>query len=255
ECASDQFVGSDPQDVTRVSIGFQELFLPTDGGGSFPLPAVSSKQLHWDFHAITFTPRTHAASGPPTRVWVGEDGGVGTSADGNTWQNVNETIATNLFHTIAIGRGSPTNRGYSYTGAQATGASQRWPTSPGKDWHEAIDGDGLLVAVDPQNAQRAYAMDNGTYARTSNGGLTREAFIDAALTGVTGTLADCGGTTCLGVRAVDPTNSAIVYANNTAAFVPYGVQLYRSTDTGTTFPPMHVFPAQITGLEIAPSDV
>src|SRR5262249_59737767 len=130
ECASDQFVGSDPQDVTRVSIGFQELFLPTDGGGSFPLPAVSSKQLHWDFHAITFTPRTHAASGPPTRVWVGEDGGVGTSADGNTWQNVNETIATNLLHSIAIGRGTATNPRYSSSGAPHTGTTQPPPPYP-----------------------------------------------------------------------------------------------------------------------------
>ena len=253
QCGFDQTVGVDPQDANRVFIGFQELYLSTNGGTTFPLPAVTASQVHWDHHAITFSPRSHWGSGPPTRVWIGTDGGVATSPNGTTWQNVNETIATNLLHTIAIGRGSATNRAYSYGGAQDTGTSQRQPSYAGNDWHESMDGDGLLVTVDPANPLRAYAMDNGFFARTSDGGTSWQAFIASATTGLTGTLADCSGATCMGVRATDPTG-AIVYGNNTQAFNPYGIELYRSVNTGSTFSLMHTFPAPITGLEVAPSD-
>jgi MYXO-CTERM domain-containing protein len=252
QCGYDQIVGVDPQNPNRVFIGFQRLFLSTDGGTSFP--PVADKQVHNDYHAIAFSPASHfGAGGPPTRVYVGQDGGIATSPDGTTYTNINETIATNLLNWIDIGRGSAANRAYSYAGAQDTGQGERQPGFAGNDWHISMDGDGFLMAVDKANPLRAYAMDNGTFGRTSDGGNTWEGFILATTVGVNGTAADCGGTACLAVRETDPTG-VNVYANDVDAFNPSGRTLFLSTNTGSTFSVMHTFPSPITGLNIAPND-
>src|SRR5262249_10896700 len=154
---------------------------------------------------------------------------------------------TNLLNGIDIGRGSATNRAYSYAGAQDTGQSERQPTFAGNDWHESMDGDGFLMAVDKSNPLRAYAMDNGTFPRTPDGRLTWQGFTAAATVGVNGTLADCSGTACLGVRETDATG-VNVYANDVAEFNPSGRTLFLSTNTGDTFSAMNTFPSPITGL-------
>ena len=60
--------------------------------------------MHNDHHAIAFSPSTHfGTGGAPTRVYVGQDGGIATSPDGTTWTNINETLATNLLNWIDIG--------------------------------------------------------------------------------------------------------------------------------------------------------
>src|SRR6185503_12627685 len=172
QCGYDQTIGVDPADANKVYIGFQRLFYSSNGGAG-PFNAVSDNKIHWDEHAIVFSPPTHPSLGPETRVWVGNDGGVARSDDaGATWANLNETVSTNLFRGIDIGRGSPTNNIYAYTGTQDTGTIGHRPGDTGKDWHLGIDGDGGLVAVDWCDPQHVIGTDNGGYSQTSNGGNT-----------------------------------------------------------------------------------
>src|SRR5262249_54725356 len=150
QCGYDQTLGVDPQDANRVYIGFQELYLSTDGGGSFgatasepcvgasQLTAVTVRKVHWDHHAIIFSPQSHWGAAP-TRLYVGTDGGISTSGDGGgTWSNLNEGIATNLFVGIDIGRGSPANNAFTYGGCQDTGVVEHKPPFLGSDWHLGI---------------------------------------------------------------------------------------------------------------------
>jgi len=170
QCGYDQTIGVDPQDKTRVYLGFQELFLSTDGGVTFGATPVSRNQIHWDHHALVFSPRTHFA-GAPTRVWAGTDGGIHSSSDGGTtWQNLNETIATNLFKNIDMGRYSNFNRRYTYGGTQDTGTIERTGEFAGNDWHLAVDGDGSGVAVSPEDAEDAFGASNGNFRVTTDGG-------------------------------------------------------------------------------------
>jgi len=77
QCGYDQTIGIDPQDAQRIYAAFQEMHLSTNGGGAFT-QAVTYNQVHWDHHAITFSPSGHwGGGGAPTRVYIGTDGGIG----------------------------------------------------------------------------------------------------------------------------------------------------------------------------------
>ena len=106
---------------------------------SFGSTAVTAFQVHWDHHAIAFSPSSHWGAGAPTRAYVGTDGGMATSTNGTSWTNINEGIATNLFRSIDIGRGSQANNAYTFGAAQDTGTAQHRPTYAGTDWHLGID--------------------------------------------------------------------------------------------------------------------
>jgi hypothetical protein len=237
----DYTVAVDPKDPNRVYIGFQELYLSTDGGLNFGTPAISANLVHFDHHATVFTP--HGPAAAPTPFYVGTDGGIARNNDGNTnWTNLNETIATNLILGMDIGRNSSANNGFTYAGCQDTGTIERRPGFAGNDWHLGIDGDGTRVVVDPNNPQRAYARDNQLLIITSDGG-TNWAFPTSAASG----LPNSGGFAVAKPMGVDPNSSGVVY-------VASANQLFRSTDTGATFTAMHTFPANPACLETTKQD-
>jgi hypothetical protein len=231
QCGYDQTLAVDPQDAQRVYVAFQEMFLSTNGGGSFS--NITNGKVHWDHHATTFSPPSHwGGGGAPTRLWVGTDGGVHrTDNGGSTWANLNEGIATNLFFSLDIGRGNSTNRGYSFGGTQDTGTIQRQPGYAGKDWHLGVDGDGGRVVVDWSDPKRVYGIDNGIYMITTNGG-NSWAFQNAAATG----LPACSGSTraCASPIGIDQNDNKVVYAVN-------GLRLFRSADSGATYTGIQTF--------------
>jgi photosystem II stability/assembly factor-like uncharacterized protein len=239
----DVTVAVDPLDANRVYIGFQEMYLSTDGAQNFGTPAITANRVHFDHHATVFT--AHLPAAAPTPFYVGTDGGISRNSDGNTaWTNLNETIATNLLQSLDIGRGSGANNGFTFAGAQDTGTSQRTPASAGNDWHLDVDGDGTRVVVDPNNPERVYARDNQSLIVTSDGG-TSWAFPTALATG----LPPVSGRADANAKpmAVDPNSSAVVY-------VASGAQLYRSTDTGATFTLMHTFPDVVSAMGTTKQD-
>lgn len=242
QCGYDQTVGVDPQDPNRVYVGFQELSLSTDGGANFGGTPVTRNQVHWDHHALRFSPQAHWGGGAPTRFYVGTDGGIAVTANGGTnWTNINEGIATNLFKGIDIGRGTAANNAYTYGGAQDTGTSEHQPGFTGADWHLGIDGDGNRIAVDPVTPTRAYTADDGGLKLTTDGGATWSS---------TG-----GLPTGAFLLAVDPINNKIVYASegDNVGFTP-GPQLFQSTDTGGSFTSIHTFSSGATAIATTPLD-
>jgi photosystem II stability/assembly factor-like uncharacterized protein len=173
----DQIVAVDPQDPNRVYMGFQDLWLSTDGGDNWTdvrLDATYTTELmHVDFHALTFSPPEHwpEVSGAPTALWVGNDGGIWSSTDGGTaWTNHNNaTRSTNLVRCIDTGRGVIANQ-FTYAGMQDTGTAMTRPRDEGT-WTAWLGGDGEALAVDPSNAQYAYALWGPPYY-TQDGGST-----------------------------------------------------------------------------------
>ena len=79
QCGYDLTLGVDPQDANRLYMGFQELWRSTDGGATFDPAPVSRSQLHWDHHALAFSPPAHR-SAAPTRLWAGT-GGIASSPE------------------------------------------------------------------------------------------------------------------------------------------------------------------------------
>ncbi|MFN2544688.1 MAG: choice-of-anchor D domain-containing protein [Actinomycetota bacterium] len=255
QCGYDQTIGVDPLDVNRVYIGFQEVWLSTDGGQNFPAAANGAstyKQTHWDQHALVFSPSTHVSStATTTPVWIGHDGGVSRSKDGGTtWENLNESIATNLLKEIDMGRGSDANRAFTYGGAQDTGTSQRRSDYAGKDWHLAIDGDGLSLAVDPGNPSHAITTDNGLPFVTTDGGNNWVSLTVPA--------SGSPSQRTMGLVRWDRANNANVWAvnspGNRRGFLP-GFQLMRSTDTAATFSLIGAaFGQRITAIAVDPNN-
>lgn len=258
QCGYDQTIGVDPNDANKVYLGFQRLWYSSNGGAG-PFNAVSDNKIHWDEHAIAFSPSTHPSPGPETRVWVGNDGGVARTDDaGSNWDNLNETVSTNLFRGIDIGRGSTTNNIYAYTGTQDTGTIGHRPGDSGRDWHLGIDGDGGLVAVDWCDPKHVVGNDDGGYAQTTDGG--------NSWGGGGGFPANTG----LGVPAFDPrcaertAGNRLVYfggTTNIGGGPPPTIQvnLFRSTDNGNSYSIMKTFQSAtsvsgITAVATSPLD-
>ena len=238
QCGYDQTVAVDPANPQRVFIGFQQLYLSTNGGNNFS--NVSASKIHWDHHAIYFSPASHPSPGPNSRMWVGTDGGIHRTDDaGGNWANLNAGIATNLFRQIDIGRGSATNNKYTYGGTQDTGTIGHRDGDTALEWHLGIDGDGGPTAVDPCQPQHVIGDDNGGYIQTTNGGNTWGG----------GAGFPAGGS--VGWVTFDP-NCGVAYASiafpNSAAPPVTQFGLARSADNGNNFITMQQFPFAVTAL-------
>ena len=173
-CLGNRTIGVDPQDPRRLYLGFRELYLSVDGGASFT--NVSHGKIHFDHHALVFSPRTHWGAAP-TRLYVGTDGGLATSGDGGeTFVNLNEGISSSLFYGADFGRGSVANNGRIYAGAQDTGVDVRRPSDPGQVWTTGFSGDGGPPAADPNDPNRAYSsvafLSPSPIVVTTDGGQT-----------------------------------------------------------------------------------
>jgi hypothetical protein len=237
QCNYDQTIGVDPKDATRVYLGFQNFWVSTDSAVSFTQEG--GNDIHDDHHALVFSPSGHVTTAV-TPLYVGHDGGISFRSDTGTYTNLNGAggtagaMATNLFRGIDIGRNDTNSRRYTFGGMQDTGVAQRTPATTLNDWELHIDGDGGTVVVDPSNANNAYTTDDGIYTLTTNAGGGWSS-LNSAATG----LPDCGGQfvgkACANPVAVDPNNSANVYASGNDG------KLYFSTDQGQTFKVMKDF--------------
>ncbi len=239
QCGYDQTIGVDPTTDQTVYIGFQEVWKSTDGGSTFSGSAITLNQVHWDNHAFVFGP--HDASGQT--FYTGQDGGIATTSNGGSnFTNINGStsfnngaIASNLLRMIDIGRGSNTNRQWTYGGFQDTGNAQFGPGYVGTTWQLGQDGDGGPMTVDPCDPMHAITTDDGGYSQTTTGGSGGSWSGSVTLSpGVPAGLSLSGN-----AFAFDQTCDKTVYAGFTISD-PTGVVattfgLYQSTDNGNNY--------------------
>jgi hypothetical protein len=233
----DLTIGVDPLNSQRVYAGFQQVWLSIDGGTTFKPQAITSSQVHWDNHALVFSPQSHRGSAAPTTLYTGTDGGIATSADGgSSWKCINGSIATNLFRGIDIGQGATDNgkgvpNAYTYGGCQDTGTSGHRPaTDAAGQWHAAINGDGWIVAVDPSDPTVVYGFDDQFFIKTSNAGSSWQTTYDNPLVighGLTNPQPSYA-------RAIALEQTGTVATARTV-YVSEGKVLLKSTDSGLTF--------------------
>jgi len=248
QCGYDQTIGVDPATASTVYIGFQEDYKSIDSGTTFN--KISLNKIHFDHHALTFSPATHP-TGPPTQWYDGNDGGIAVTPDGGTTFNnaiqgvFPNALATNLFRGLDIGRGSVFNDGFTYGGQQDTGTNEFLPGFTNNTWQLGIDGDGGMVSVEPTFPMTALGTDDGGATRTTNGG--------TAWAGPAGFPAFTGE----GVPFFDPngTNAYFTAATAPAAMMPPNLfQIFFSTNHGANFAPMHAFPTFINAMSMAKID-
>ncbi|RMG65065.1 MAG: hypothetical protein D6715_08930, partial [Calditrichaeota bacterium] len=184
----------------------------TNGGATWNFNFGSSV-LHVDHHALAFEP------GNPSRIIVGNDGGINISSDGGlTWTKVAELPVTQ-FYEIGLDASNPQRL---YGGTQDNG-TLRTPTGALNDWEEILGGDGFYVIVHPTNPNIIYAESQfGVLRKSTNGGLTWV----PALSGINGAEPTNWSTPVV----MDPNNPEVLY---------YGTnRLYRTTNGATSWVPV-----------------
>ncbi len=136
----------DPADEDRVYAMSLGLFVSIDGGKTFRRIARSA---HGDFHTLWIDPKD------PSRLWVGDDGGLFTSHDrGETWEYVN-TIPLGQFYQVAYDFREPFY--YVCGGLQDNGTwcgpsrTRHFSVIPNDFWYLVSYGDGFHVTIHPKN--------------------------------------------------------------------------------------------------------
>jgi uncharacterized repeat protein (TIGR01451 family) len=154
------------------------LYMSTNSGSSWQSvnPGSNGQGLHPDFHAIAFA---------PSKLYIGNDGGVwDTTNIGTTsvaWNNLNSTLSITEFYpglSISASNVNIAIDGTQDNGMQLYSGSLQW---------KAVDinfcGDGSWAAINPTNASIMYAScsENGTFATKSMDGGSSWGGIDSTI--------------------------------------------------------------------------
>lgn len=211
QCWYDMLVAVDPTDDSTVYFGGVDLFKSTDGGASF---SNITGSIHVDQHFFAFDPQNSST------VFVGNDGGIYTSADGGTtWTTLNTDLAlTQFYGGVSL---HPSNDIVAIGGTQDNGTVEYGGTA---DWTKVVGGDGGFTAIDFLNPTTRYAETQWTVSsgfsgpRRSDGGayLPKVSGIDEADRGL-----------FIPPLVMDPTFPEILYFGT--------FQLYRTTDRGESW--------------------
>lgn len=246
QCQFDNSIVVDPSDANVVFLGGQEvvtsagdanvILRSTDGGGTWTdlTRGANGNVVHVDVHAIAI-----AADG--SRVYVGSDGGVWSSADVTAspvnWANLNATLAITQFyagHSI-----HPTDVNIGYGGSQDNGL-QRF--NGGRVWSTIACGDAYASAIDPTNPATVYIVCDGLIEKSTGGGpfrLAQNGIDPSERRGKEPPL------------ILDPSNPARLYFGT--------VRIYQSNDGGANWAAVSpVLPtagqAFVSTIAVAPSD-
>ncbi len=137
----DNVVAVDPTNVNHVVFGGVTVLATRDGGASFVDVArpYSNGPVHPDTHALVFT-------GAPDTLYTGNDGGIWQSSNlGNSWTNLNSTLAITTFY-----GGAAADSTHLVAGSQDDGTVATYPGgSAAPAWSEEEDGDGTLAQIVP----------------------------------------------------------------------------------------------------------
>lgn len=248
-------LGVDPLDLKRVYLGLKQLWISRDTGSTFKTAITDQKvrsitygKLHFDHHCIAFNPQLPPGASPPSRVYVGTDGGIAYSDDGGqNWINPNSGLATNLVYSLGIGGGFYTYVGLQDNGTAVNPAPPPPPPAPQvpdpSAWAENVDGDGGNIVVDPTDGRIAYGFTNGLLEQTTDAGLNwtpRGNVFDQELSDFR----------CLALGPITQVVGATA-ANNRVLYVSVREKLYLSQTSGAAGlndPPWKSFPTHITAL-------
>ena len=145
----------DPTDENRVFAIAMSLFSSIDGGHNWKRIA---GKTHGDYHAVWVDPKN------PSRIWIGEDGGLAVSYDrAETWEFVNN-IPLGQFYQIMADNRQPFY--YLFGGLQDNGThsgpSRNRKTGIGfDDWSMVSWGDGFHVINHPDDPDLYLSENQG----------------------------------------------------------------------------------------------
>jgi photosystem II stability/assembly factor-like uncharacterized protein len=152
------FIAVSPIDTNYVLSGFTNFYRSSNGGTSW---TSSGTGMHVDHHAIAFDVNT------PTKVVVGNDGGVFISTTSGTSWTKSLNLPISQFYAGTVDYQLPQR----VLGGLQDNGTPRTTTGSVNDWSSIYGGDGFYCLVDPTNSNRVYAeSQNGGLGYSTNGG-------------------------------------------------------------------------------------
>lgn len=172
------------------------------------------RAIHPDSHNAAW-----AADGS---LWVATDGGLHRTADGQVWENLNDSLGTLQFYRIAL---HPTDPNIMLGGMQDNSAGY-WD---GATWEGWGAGDGTIAMFDPIDPRWVYLGSQFLIHRHAGGGV-KDLFDESWSIGVFGIDQMRLGerTSFVPVITMDRRDPRILYASTTHA-------IYRTEDRGDTW--------------------
>ncbi|TYP95457.1 Sortilin [Fodinibius salinus] len=148
-----------PTDPNELYIMGVPMLKSEDGGKTWKAVA-ENQDVHVDHHAMWIDPND------PEHILLGNDGGLYESHDGAENFIHHNNTPVGQFYTVAVDMEQPYNI---YGGLQDngvfTGSSEGSPND-GEHWERLFGGDGMHVAVDPNNSELIYTgFQFGNYFR------------------------------------------------------------------------------------------
>ena len=151
QCSYDAYIAVDPANPNTVFCGGVDsryrvagVIRSLDGGNTWAEVGTNSSGLHPDHHAMAW--------GPTGTIWEGNDGGIWKSTtNGNSWTNINSTLAATQMYHAAV---HPTATTRILAGTQDNGTPER--TANSTTWPQLQAGDGGFSAFDPSTTTRRY---------------------------------------------------------------------------------------------------
>lgn len=217
QCDYDMFVAVDPTNPNTIYLGGLDLYRTTNGGVNWADLGGYAGFIHPDQHAFAFSPTSHST------IYVGNDGGVWSSSNGETcspdscWTDLNLGLGIVQFQSIAS---HPTDKTAFLGGTQDNGALLRQGAS--SVWTQIEGGDGGWVGFDPKTPSTMYdtlPWVEGGLERSDDGG-SNWISITASVNGV-----DNNDKALFYVPvAMDPTSSNTLYLGT--------FRLYKTTSRG-----------------------
>lgn len=160
----DNYLAVSPTNPNLVFLGGLTTYRSTDGGMTWVdnTRSYAGGPIHPDHHYMTFDPNA------PSTAYLCTDGGVfRTLDDGDTWESVNEGLATIQFQYVDV---HPWDRNIAYGGTQDNGTNKY---TGRLDWDHVFTGDGGTTRVNWNNPDIVYTeYVNLTICKSTDAGRT-----------------------------------------------------------------------------------
>lgn len=204
-----------PTNKNNLVVGGVNVWKSTNGGTSFTNSSKwnGTPYVHADIHALEYAP------GSNTIIYAGSDGGVFKSTNsGTAWSDVSSGLQIAQQYRLGV---SQTNAALTLTGWQDNGTNLQ----NGAACNEVSGGDGFECIINYANASTMYSeVYYGNIDKSTNTGTSFTTSIVGS-GGTTGTVDEDGDWNTPYIQ--NPTNSATLLVGKS--------QVYRSTNSGTSW--------------------
>lgn len=254
----------------EIYTGCLNVWKSTNGGTTLTRvnvwSSVTPSYTHADIHILRFF---------GNKLYCGSDGGIYVSTNGGTnFTDLTKTIQNQIVYKLAVAKQTSAKimTGHQDNGCHAYINNNQWKRVQG--------GDGMDVAIDPnnQNVLYGFIQYGGSLYKNTTGGTSNSSFVCSAPAAETGTNDSGGnwvtpmainslgevysgyvqlyklvsntwvqqntgsvGTTNIELVEIDPSNDNIMYVIN-------GSQIYKSTDKGINFTLVYTASTSVTSL-------